>query len=93
MGTTIREAVEAEVQAKIDAGELLAAAVEEHAKALDAAAVARRAAADARRKALQAGWTETQLRKLGLSEGAPKRAGRARAAGKPQDDSSADVED
>lgn len=74
MSDTIRSAVHAQVEQKIDAGEALESAIgaEREAQArLDDAA---RATTNARQKALRSGWSESELRSLGLLSTKSKRS-------------------
>ena len=67
MSQNIRELVEAQVADKIAKGEALEHSIrlaDEAAAALDEA---NRAVTAARREALAAGWTETELKRLGLA--------------------------
>lgn len=79
MSDTIRAAVHAQVEQKIAAGETLQASIENERQARAAADDASRVTQAARRDALRAGWSETELKKLGLAD-AP-RARRARTTG------------
>lgn len=79
MSINIREAVEAQIADKIAKGEALAekvTAAENAAAALDAA---QKNAAAARREALAAGWTETELKRLGLASTKTIRPRKARS--------------
>lgn len=76
MSIDIRGAVLAEVEIKIAAGEDLHRAAEAEERAQAALADAQAAVAEARRGALKAGWTEAELKRLGLVPGT--RAARAR---------------
>lgn len=84
MTTNIRDAVLAQLEEKINAGEALAAAnaavtdAQVHLTAVSAAA------AKARQHALKAGWTEAELKNLGLIP--TTRAARARAPRTPRPD-------
>ena len=78
MALNIREVVEAQVAEKIEKGEALAHAIsaaEEAAAALDAA---QKNVAAARRDAMTAGWTETELKRLGLANSRPARTRKPR---------------
>ncbi|WP_349885782.1 MULTISPECIES: hypothetical protein [Microbacterium] len=78
MALNIREVVEAQVAEKIEKGEALAHAIsaaEEAAAALDAA---QKNVAAARRDAMTAGWTETELKRLGLANARPARTRKPR---------------
>lgn len=79
MSINIREAVEAQIADKIAKGEDLAAkvaAAENVAAALDSA---QKDVTAARRDALASGWTETELRRLGLASPKTTRTRKARA--------------
>lgn len=80
MSTNIRELVEAQVAEKIAKGEALAERVAAIETAQIALEDATRNAATARREALNAGWTETELKKLGLASAGPARKRRTRTA-------------
>ncbi|WP_143244686.1 hypothetical protein [Agrococcus casei] len=67
MSEAIREAAHAEVENKIQAGIRLEEAAHQHAAAIQAESEAEKHANQARREALAAGWTESQLKKLGLA--------------------------
>lgn len=86
MSINIREAVEAQIADKIAKGEALAekvTAAEDAAAALDAA---QKDAAAARREALAAGWTETELKRLGLASTRTPRPRRTRTKSTDQTD-------
>lgn len=78
MALNIREVVEAQVAEKIEKGEALERAI----AAADAAAAALDAAQKdvtaARRDAMSAGWTETELKRLGLANARPTRTRKPR---------------
>ena len=79
MSQSIRELVESQVQEKIAKGEALAASIEA-AEAAQATAEARaREVTTARRDALAAGWTEGELKRLGLAGGRAPRARKQRS--------------
>jgi hypothetical protein len=77
MTKTVQELVHEQVAAKIAAGEALQAAVVGVSKAQSELDSAESEAAKARRAALKSGWTETELKSLGL---ASKTRPRRRAA-------------
>jgi hypothetical protein len=90
MTKTVQELVHEQVAAKIEAGEALQAAV---ATAEEQAAVLAEAEAEAarsRRAALKAGWTESELKSLGL---ASKTRTRRRPAATPAGTADAAPED
>lgn len=79
MSTNIRESVLAQVETKIAAGEELARKIDHESRARVALDDATSAVAQARSLALKAGWTESELRKLGLVPSARQaRTGRTR---------------
>lgn len=53
-------------QARIETGTALEKAIDDEAAAIEATKVAARTVIDARKEALKAGWTERELRQLGL---------------------------
>lgn len=67
MTKTVQELVHEQVAAKIEAGETLEAAVAAVARAQAAFDDAEAEAAKARRAAVKVGWTETELKSLGLA--------------------------
>ncbi|OWP20303.1 hypothetical protein CBF90_02115 [Microbacterium sp. AISO3] len=75
MERNIREFVDAQVSEKIAKGEALAHRMKTAEDAAAALEEANREVTAARREALAAGWTENELKRLGL---APARAARAR---------------
>lgn len=78
MSENIRSAVHAQVEQKIAAGESLEAAV---ATEQDAQRVLHEAASttrSARREAMRAGWTETELKRLGLADASKRTRSRRR---------------
>jgi len=78
MTLNIREVVEAQVAEKIEKGEALERAIgaaEDAAAALDAA---QKNVTAARRDAMTAGWTEAELKRLGLATARPTRSRKAR---------------
>lgn len=77
MTIDIREAVLAEVEAKIAAGEELRQRIELQEKAHAAYVDAESAVADARKAALKSGWSEAELKRLNLVP--TTRAARTRA--------------
>ncbi|SJN24995.1 hypothetical protein FM104_04680 [Microbacterium esteraromaticum] len=80
MALNIREVVEAQIADKISKGEALEqkiAAAEEVAAAL---ATAQKEVTTARRDALNAGWTETELKRLGLAGSRAPRTRKPRVA-------------
>lgn len=79
MSTNIRELVEAQVADKIAKGEALAAKIEAIEAAQAALDGAQRDAAAARREAMSAGWTETELKRLGLANARPARTRKTRS--------------
>lgn len=79
MSTNIRELVEAQVADKIAKGEALAEKIEAIETAQAALDAAQRDAAAARREAMSAGWTETELKRLGLANARPSRTRKPRA--------------
>lgn len=84
MSTNIRELVEAQVADKITKGEALAGKVAAVADAQAAVDVALKAAATARREAMAAGWTETELKRLGLVSARPTRTRKPRSVAPEQ---------
>lgn len=79
MALNIREVVEAQIADKISKGEALEqkiTAAEEAAAALDAA---QKAVTAARRDALSSGWTEAELKSLGLASPRPARGRKPRS--------------
>jgi hypothetical protein len=81
MTKTVQELVHEQVAAKIAAGEELERAVAMVADKATELAAAEKAAAVARRAALGSGWTEAELKSLGLAERSrPKRRAAAPAA-------------
>lgn len=87
MGKTVQELVHEQVAAKIAAGEELQRAVVGVESAQAALDDAEGEAAKARRAALKVGWTETELRSLGLaSKTRSRRRGAATAAATPATD-------
>lgn len=78
MTLNIREVVEAQVAEKIEKGEALERAIgaaEDAAAALDAA---QKNVTAARRDAMTAGWTEAELKRLGLANARPTRSRKVR---------------
>lgn len=73
MTQSIREIVEAQVADKIAKGEALASAIEAAARIEAEARLANREVAKERRAALRAGWTESELKQLGLVGKRPAR--------------------
>jgi len=67
MTKTVQELVHEQVAAKITAGEALQQAVELAQAAADNLAEAEAKASTARRAALRTGWTESELKTLGLA--------------------------
>lgn len=82
MSESIRDLVHAEVDQKIQAGIRLEEAAQAHTDALERAQLAAKQENEARRAALAAGWTETQLRKLGLASKRSARTPRKRQSTK-----------
>lgn len=78
---SIKAAVQAQVEQKITAGEALERAIADEDRAREAHESSVRETQTARREAMRAGWTETELKRLGLA-GASKRT---RAAGRRTD--------
>lgn len=78
MFTNIRESVLAQMEEKIAAGERLSDAIAREDEARAALSDAVDASAQARRAALASGWTEGELKKLGLVPS--PRAAKARTA-------------
>lgn len=68
MTKTVQELVHEKVEAKIAAGEELEQAVATVAEKATDLAAAEKAASVARRAALGAGWTEAELKSLGLAK-------------------------
>lgn len=66
MSIDIRQAVLADMEAKIAAGEALHRSIAEQEAAAAALAEAEGAVAEARKIALQSGWTEAELKRLKL---------------------------
>lgn len=80
MTKSVQELVHEQVAAKIAAGEALEAAVAEVGRVQDALTSAEAEASKHRRAALKAGWTEAELKSLGL---APRPRTRRRTAPAP----------
>lgn len=74
MSDTIRSAVHAQVEQKIDAGEALESAIGAEREAQARLDDAVRATTNARQKALRSGWSESELRSLGLLSTKAKRS-------------------
>ena len=79
MALNIRELVEAQVAVKIEKGEALAHAIGAAERAAAALAAAQKDVTAARRDAMSAGWTENELKRLGLANGRATRARKTRA--------------
>lgn len=96
MSTNIRESVLAQVETKIAAGEELSRAIDHESQARAALDDATSAVTQARALALKAGWTESELRRLGLVPSARQsrttRTRKPRTAGTQENDST-DVQD
>jgi hypothetical protein len=87
MSKTVQELVHEQVAAKIAAGEELERKVAEVTERAADLAAAEKGAATARRAALSAGWTETELKSLGLAERSrPRRRAAAPAAAPTEGD-------
>lgn len=81
MALNIREVVEAQVAEKIEKGEALALAISAAEEAAAALAAAEKNVASARRDAMTAGWTETELKRLGLANARTTRPRKTRTQG------------
>ncbi|MFB2586999.1 hypothetical protein [Herbiconiux liukaitaii] len=87
MSKTVQELVHEQVATKIAAGEELERKVTEVTERTADLAAAEKGAATARRAALGAGWTETELKSLGLAERSrPRRRAAAPPAAPAEDD-------
>lgn len=84
MVKSIQELVQEQVQAKVASGEALEAAVRDVEDAATQLREAESVASKARRSALKSGWSESELRSLGL-------AGKGRARRQSSTDSADDV--
>lgn len=76
MSETIRDAVMATMNDKINAGEQLQQAMRHEAEVSALLVEAQQASSKARKAALKAGWNERELRQLGLLENSRKPAAR-----------------
>lgn len=85
MSDTIREAVHAQVEQKIAAGEALQQSIDNERAARAVADEAARATQTARRDALRAGWSETELKRLGLAHATKSRRSRTTPTAEAQD--------
>ncbi|MDD7963115.1 hypothetical protein [Microbacterium thalli] len=73
MSLNIRELVEAQVADKIAKGEALERSIAHAEEAAAALEEAQRGVTSARKDALAAGWTENELKRLGLASATPAR--------------------
>lgn len=78
MALNIRELVEAQIADKIEKGEALEQTIKDAEAAADALEQAQKKITAARRDALSAGWTETELKRLGLASARPARSRKSR---------------
>ena len=90
MSQSIRELVESQVAEKIAKGEALDAAIAAAGAAQAAADAAAREVVSARREALAAGWTESELKRLGLAGDRPARTRKNRQTSTPAESHHAD---
>lgn len=82
MTMNIRDAVHAQIEEKITAGETLHTAIENAEQARTVLSASEAAIVDARRAALKAGWSENELKSLGLAT--TPRKPRTRPTNKPR---------
>jgi len=78
MALNIREVVEAQIADKIAKGEALEQKITAAEDAAAALAAAQKEVTVARRDALSSGWTETELKSLGLANARPARGRKPR---------------
>lgn len=83
MTIDIRQAVLADVETKIAAGEALRAAIDDQERAQDALTRAESAVAEARKVAMKSGWSETELKRLNLVPATRAARGRATRSSRP----------
>lgn len=83
MTDSIRAVVQAQVEEKIAAGETLQAAIDAEDRARESYEESQRSTQSARRDALKAGWTENELKRLGLAGGAKRTRARAKREDAP----------